>query len=409
MKFIQSVQDTISLITREKRLPATLSENLVVQGFSYLKQQYQNSVKPLNPEDFILVDVSNLAHRYLYQVLYIFSLSYPQVIFIWEFNQQNYIKLGHEGRRIFTIKNLKIVSDASTLPKPSAIASSKKSVIDQFNGIPTQILIETNVSQSSHGLSDEAFMLPYSVHPALLQGRFIEEIQQLRQQQRFISILFSGNTKPHAQFRYFIEQYYQVPSRDRTVEYLARTQRNTIEISTPKQRDQIITNPAQYQNNSVVLCTCKGLAENWLKELATAKFFLALPGLYMLMCHNAIEAMSVGCIPILCYENWFSPALVHRKNCLTYRCIEELPELIESVAQMSEAEISGMRTAVIEYFDRYLAPQSIANFIKAHPGRLNLYVNNEETKVLQQLTPDSILYQGGMLNQIWSQSGFKKA
>lgn len=381
-----------------------MSENLAVQGFGYLKRRFQNKITPLHTENFVLLYLPKLGHRYIYQILHYFSSSPSQIVFIWNFNLENYIKLTHEGRRLFTIKNLKIVSTPSCGLKPKAIVSSEKDEIGAFDKVPVQIKIETDVSIPVDKGEGDTFMLPYGIHPFLLQNydQFSQEIQKFRDQERHISIFFAGNTR-YEETRYLIEQSYHVPSRDRCVEFLLEnsSQLKIVEIRNFKQRQQILAQAKQYQAYSVVLCTSKGLAENWLRELAIADFFLALPGWYMLMCHNAIEAMAVGCIPILSYENWFSPALVHGKNCFVYKQLEDLPKLISHINHMSKEEISEMRAAVINYFDCYLNPSKIAAFLLQYQGsKLHLYINNEDSKTLRNVNNSSILCRGGSLQSL---------
>jgi hypothetical protein len=268
---IRLVADTCELIKVEKRLPAKISENRFLQSFGYLKWQLKNRITPLYPKNCILVKLSNLEHRYIYQILHIFSLSNLQIVFLWDFNLKNYIKLSHEGRRLFTIKNLKTISSYSNTLKPRLVVRAEEDKIDEFQNHPNEIIVETDVSKPIQEIDGETLMLPYCIHPALLQkyDEFHQDIQQLRDQERYISIFFAGNVK-YSQSRYFIEQYYHVPSRDRCVQFLLEnsTQLKVIEIHDPQQRQQIMTSPQQYQDYSVVLCTCKGLANNWLKELA---------------------------------------------------------------------------------------------------------------------------------------------
>ena len=38
----------------------------------------------------------------------------------------------------------------------------------------------------------------------------------------------------------------------------------------------------------------------------------------MPMCHNIIESMAVGVIPITNYPEWFDPDLEHMKNCIVF-------------------------------------------------------------------------------------------
>lgn len=119
------------------------------------------------------------------------------------------------------------------------------------------------------------------------------------------------------------------------------------------------------------------------------------------MCHNVIEAMAVGTIPILCYEDWFSPNLVHGENCLTYKTLDEIPNLIKLANSMNPNEIERMRRAVINYYEHYLNPSKIADFIKSYKGsKLNLYINHEDADTLREVTDDSILRTGGTLQSL---------
>lgn len=46
-------------------------------------------------------------------------------------------------------------------------------------------------------------------------------------------------------------------------------------------------------------------AQKWLDVVAKSDFFLCAPGVQIPLCHNAIESMAVGTIPITNYPDWF--------------------------------------------------------------------------------------------------------
>jgi glycosyltransferase involved in cell wall biosynthesis len=391
----------VEFILREKRLPGRLTENPIVQSLGYLKAWLKNQLKSVDLEDAIFVCLPNIGHRYIYQTLHLLSLAYPNVIFILNFSLENYIKLGYEGRRLFSIQNLKILSQPPLkISESTTILNSAQNYnsASQWSQAKLRIFMESDVSKSP---DESSFLIPYGVHPSLLQNydQVNHEIVNLQTKTRSISIFFSGIvgyvTDPH-----LVERYYNIPSRLRCVEFLVEhsEQLNIHIIRNAQERRKFTNCPEDYKKFALVLGLCKGSPKKWLIELSNADFFLALPGGYMPMCHNVIEAMAVGTIPILSYENYFFPALTHGKNCLAYRHLEDLPGLIKSASQMDHKTIEAMRNSAIEYYSLYLNPSKVANFIRHYQGStMRLYINHEDAETLRQVTDASILRQGGSL------------
>ena len=78
------------------------------------------------------------------------------------------------------------------------------------------------------------------------------------------------------------------------------------------------------------------------------------------MCHNAIEAMAVGSIPIVAYADWFDPCLEHGKNAIIYSGKEDLVNKIKIVQRMTYDQIQHLRKGCLEYYDKYLAKGCLA-------------------------------------------------
>ena len=76
----------------------------------------------------------------------------------------------------------------------------------------------------------------------------------------------------------------------------------------------------------------------------------------MPICHNVVEAMSVGAIPILEYPEYLEPPLKHGVNCLVFSGPEELVRIMRRAFQMKPSQIAAMRKAAREYYERHLAP-----------------------------------------------------
>jgi hypothetical protein len=101
---------------------------------------------------------------------------------------------------------------------------------------------------------------------------------------------------------------------------------------------------------------CKIPPERWLEALSKADFFLACPGVGMPLCHNVIEAMTAGCIPILQYSAYLSPPLQHGVNCLAFDDAQSLNAVLHSIFSMSDAEITALRSNVRAHYEAHLAP-----------------------------------------------------
>lgn len=94
-------------------------------------------------------------------------------------------------------------------------------------------------------------------------------------------------------------------------------------------------------------------------------FFFAMPGVVMPLCHNVIEAMSVGSIPFLQvgYAKAMRPPLMSGENCFTFNDFEDLEEKINNIFSKSKDEIEKVRRNVYDYYKNYLSPRVIVNEI----------------------------------------------
>lgn len=126
-----------------------------------------------------------------------------------------------------------------------------------------------------------------------------------------------------------------------------------------------------------------------LSTLRRFDFFLALSGVVMPLCHNVVEAMCAGCVPILQYPHLMSPPLQHGVNCLSYSTEEELLSILERIPLMKKEEVAILRRNVCDHYDRYLTPEKVVARIASEAARggiLRLNAEQESTRILQERT-----------------------
>lgn len=76
----------------------------------------------------------------------------------------------------------------------------------------------------------------------------------------------------------------------------------------------------------------------------------------MPLCHNLIEALAAGSIPILQYASYLPRPLENGVNCLTFTCAQTLRSTLRRVMESTPEEINALRLKVKLYYDETLAP-----------------------------------------------------
>lgn len=198
------------------------------------------------------------------------------------------------------------------------------------------------------------FHFPYVMHPGFYRFKHINDLAGLRQLKRTLNVFFVGGFEKQLYDSNVVYEKFGTPNRWESVQFLL-AKRNDIFI--PKSLQELDNTIDSEVNNSITLVDTSNffiMQPRLQQYYGRAKFHLSLPGVVMPMCHNVIEAMVVGCIPILSYADLFWPNLEHEKNCLLYRNLEELNELLNSISMYSDEKLLQMKREVIQYYDEYL-------------------------------------------------------
>lgn len=203
------------------------------------------------------------------------------------------------------------------------------------------------------------FFVPMGQYP--LNYRFEEMVNWDIGNPRKKSIFMAGNMD--TRFYYNIEKnpIFNLLSRRRVYDHLTGEKR-FMKMKSLKDLTYYISSDA---DNQVVLIDTQndfsiGL-QNLKKITRQFNFYLALPGTVIPHCHNLIEAMSVGCIPIIqkSYAQSLHPNLENNKNSLFFEDLKDLDEVINKAFNFSDLEILNLRVEVLDYFNSHLTANAI--------------------------------------------------
>ena len=119
---------------------------------------------------------------------------------------------------------------------------------------------------------------------------------------------------------------------------------------------------------------------HYFEALQGCDFVLSPPGWCMPVSHNLIEAMFCGAIPITNGGAFMAEPLADAVNCLDFQDAEGLVFCIERALTMDADEVSRMRLAIRDYYERFLDSKAFGErFIRTNSTRI--LVNAEENSV----------------------------
>lgn len=255
--------------------------------------------------------------------------------------------------------------------------------------------IEVRFDLFSPFWGSDPIIMPFPMHP-MQSGIGPEDLLRLRASERKMRVFFAGDTE---QYRRVWLRYpkLKLPRETIVKAVIAGSADERILIEDAAHLQRLLAGP--YMKRVVLTASSQVRIEfaDWLPTLARADFFLSPPGIVMPMCHNIIEAMAVGSIPITNYPEWLDPHLEPDKNCLAFDTLKDLDASLRRALAMPEEEIAAMRQRVVDHYEQHLRPDRFIERVEGHPGPvvpILMYTERNMALNAKRLGRHSILIQG---------------
>lgn len=229
-----------------------------------------------------------------------------------------------------------------------------------------------------------AFRVPMTQHPLMYHhGWWNSPIEATK---RMRSVFMVGNFDPQFYQQVETDKLFNVASRVTIMSSLA-AQGRLLQLKGLAMLQNFL---AQQADNQVVLLDrretdvpmpeLRGL-------LARFDFYFALPGVVMPFSHNIIEAMSVGCIPLIQanYARLFQPALVDGKNAITFNDVQDLNVVIDRLFSLEDGLVHQMHREVTDYYDNFLVPAyTVAQVERNREATIYLQAEHRSVQLLRE-------------------------
>lgn len=309
--------------------------------------------------------------RFIYPTLYSlkqYNIEVP-ILFVYTIPVKLILANGCGIKISFRIKN----KDKKVLISDATTQSSKWKYIKKIN-------------YNYYGIKNsEPFdVMPYYAHfdNYFKQSRFLDSDSKRDKTARFIRIAFTGN---YSKNNYYDDlRLFKITNRVKLLNHIIKVNSSNItflesvdhfdEIQVTKKETKILLSIDEIDNAHIV--AHKLSIDKYFDLLSATDFFISAPGVVMPHCHNIIESMSRGVIPILEYNNYMYPNLVDGVNCISFNSLEELDSKLQSVLTMNPKRIQELRENVYKYYDEHLSTSAIKN-IYTKKNNTTVYVNHE--------------------------------
>lgn len=335
---------------------------------------YRNHKKyvPEKVEKAVLVKFQNpqLYHRFFYLLLKFYQLAgytvyYPMSLSLFRNlrNKDRYIALLLQEKNLLTINTRNLPKEIVTITDSMFSADYFKAYFENENN------------------TNESFHIPMSFHPYMYHYQLWNEEIEL-QNNRYNALFSYGNFNRNA-YLDIKRTDFKVASRTELLNFL-EIDPNFISIKSSEE----LENKGETLNQKLVFA----MRENYQIEmkdirshLALFNFYLCCPGVVMPLCHNVVEAMSVGTIPIIEkeYADVMYPNLEHLKNAVIFNDLHDLKMLLkERLFVLSNDEILDIRKNVFNYYEEFLSPTGmIKNLNKNIADGNKIYLQAEHRSV----------------------------
>ncbi len=299
-----------------------------------------------------------------------------------------YIYFSKAGYTVLFKKNFRFLASIKNKPYKLLLLNHPFFVLKNYSAMKNNYMVLTDHNPT--GLTNQCqrviklrydwdyqpgastMIMPFTLHPTIYEKGWDKEVPQLISQKRQWRLFFSGNYEKKRYDKAPFKTTYGLLSRLEMLKVLRQNLSNNHHIRMIKTKEDMNEFQQEFYNGFIWIdteaITLNGL--DWLKALGKSDFFLACPGVTMPLCHNIVEAMAVGAIPVTEYPHYLTPPLEHKVNCIAFHGQSDFVNKVKALFDMDESAIAGLRKGVLTYYENHL---SIPGFFK----KLNTLKGNQ--------------------------------
>ena len=314
--------------------------------FPYLRFMFYRSNASKTNKGLIHFNISKIGSygRYFYLLVKFFQLQGYRISIERKFSA---FKSIHQGESY-----LRYLIDERMI----SFSRKNKNTLLEFNDSNLSSAYFDFLLPHNNNISD-CFFVPISMHPIFYHRNTWAEV--IEEGERKQSIFMAGNFNEQL-YGKSNEVNFNVISRPKLLAIL-KEKNLASEIKALDSLEVAIKEDAHHKCFIINTEDCRIPINQLRSYLNHFAFYLSCPGVVMPYCHNIVEAMSAGCIPLIQkeYANMMQPPLTDKVNALFFNTAADLPQSISMAYNMDQNTLTTMRKNVMAYYQNHLTPKAV--------------------------------------------------
>lgn len=227
-----------------------------------------------------------------------------------------------------------------------------------------RIILNDNIKNFPEKVSEPLFY-PILFHPQKLLGNSETIINNISKERK-IGILFIGNSNSYDKFKDIIHNDFNIYTRNEVLDFIKEKRADIIfspnSYEELKEKLEAPDNPLK--NKIVLIDKIRISGKPYFELYCYSKFHLWTCGFVQPYCHNQIESMACGAIPI--YQKYtMYPDLNDNINSLSYNNFDELLKIIDRITENNQDFYSEqMNISVLEIYKNNFSLTAFGNKIE---------------------------------------------
>ncbi len=214
-------------------------------------------------------------------------------------------------------------------------------------------------------IAGNKFYYPIHFHPKYFNEHIEAETQTLRLNEKKIGVLFAGNSNiNYAKNNKLFHDCYGIHSRFELLDYLRKECSDLVVEPESEEQFNTLLKKGQLKHKIVLIdkFSISGIDEStgynkYFELLSMAKYYLYTTGVIIPFCHNHIESIACGCIPITEFPQFY-PNMADNKNCIVFKSLTELNDKVRDALSHEEQNVVSIESIFNYYDDNF----SLRNF-----------------------------------------------
>lgn len=249
---------------------------------------------------------------------------------------------------------------------------------EKFQKNAKTLFLDYSVFTESNEYATGMFF-PIHFHPDFMNRTTEKDVltRALCERKRQISVLFAGNCDKESYNRKETVDFFHVHTRWDIFNYLTEHFQPENMYLPSSYSDFCKARANGLLTDKIVLIDINKFKipqSDWFDILLDSNFFIHLPGYIQPWCHNQIESMASGAIPVTEFPHIFHPALKGENNAIVYTSREDLlSKLADILRKMpSRADVPELRRNAVSYYKDNLS-------FDAFTMKLDAFMRSPET------------------------------